>query len=154
MGELGRCGYLINKRYGALLRLSCVTTDLPLREDPPVNLGLQTFCARCLKCARTCPAQAIPAGEPVVVRGVEKWRIDPVRCLLYWDSQGAGCSICQVVCPWSSRPQPFRRLITELTRLVPQSTRVLVKLDDLQFGREYRRVAGPDWAGDDFLEEA
>ena len=38
LGELGRCGYLIHPRLGANLRLTCVTTDLPLAVDAPVDL--------------------------------------------------------------------------------------------------------------------
>ncbi len=153
MGELGRCGYLITKEYGTNLRLSCVTTDLPLEEDAPVDLGIQDFCSKCLKCADACPPQAIPAGEPVVVRGVRKWAIDPVRCLLYWRAEGAGCPICQVVCPWSRPHALFRRLTAEVAMHVPSATRFLVWLDDVFYGRHYRRRALPAWARDDFTRE-
>ena len=153
MGELGRCGFLITKELGTNLRLSCVTTDLPLSADSPVDLGIQDFCAKCLKCARTCPSRAIPFGAPVVVRGVSKWAIDPVRCLLYWDAQGAGCSVCQVVCPWTKPPTPFHRLVAEVAVHLPLSRRFLVWADDLLYGRSYQQRALPEWAEDDYTVE-
>jgi len=107
LGELGRCGYLISKELGANFRLACVTTDLPLATDKPVDLGIQEFCEKCLKCAKNCPVRAIPTGDKVVVRGVEKWQLDAEKCLLYWGSQGGACAICQVVCPWSKPPTRF-----------------------------------------------
>lgn len=116
LGEVGRCGYLVTRELGANLRLSCVTTDLPLALDRPVNLGVQDFCRRCNRCAVNCPVGAIPEGEKVVVRGVRKWMIDPYKCLGFWVSQGSVCGVCQVVCPWSPRrdwlrkePTPFRQ---------------------------------------------
>jgi len=153
MGELGRCGHLITKEHGANVRLSCVTTDLPLELDRAANLGIQDFCHKCQKCVRTCPAGAIPGGEPVVVRGVSKWLMDPVRCLLYWDAQGAGCSICQVICPWSKPPTAFHRLVAEVAVRVPFARRFLAVADDLVYGRQYRQRAVPPWAGDDFASE-
>jgi len=151
MGELGRCGFLITRELGANLRLSCVTTDLPLEADPPVDLGIQDFCRKCEKCARACASRAIPAGEPVVVRGVSKWAIDPARCLLYWDAQGAGCSVCQVVCPWSKSPTLFHRLVAEVAVRFPFARRFLVWADNFFYGSHYEQRAVPDWAGDEFV---
>ncbi|MFQ6079805.1 MAG: hypothetical protein ACE5NJ_11835, partial [Thermodesulfobacteriota bacterium] len=66
LGELGRFGYLITEEFGPRVRLSAVTTSLPLVPDIPVDLGVQKFCARCLKCANTCPSASIPKGGKVV----------------------------------------------------------------------------------------
>ena len=153
MGELGRCGFLITKEFGTNLRLSCVTTDLPLEADPPVDLGVQDFCDKCLKCARACPSRAIPTGDPVVVRGVSKWAIDPVGCLLYWDAQGASCSVCQVVCPWTKPPTLFHRLVAEMAVHLPFGRRFLVWADDLFYGRQYQQRPLPVWARDDFVRD-
>jgi len=146
LGELGRCGYLINKRLGTNLRLACVTTDLPLRYDKPIDLGVQDFCHKCLKCADTCPPRAIPDGEPVDVRGVRKWKIDEEKCLLYWGHIGSACSICQTVCPWSKLPTPFHRLVSEVATRIPASRRFLVWADDRVYGRRFRSAAPPSWA--------
>jgi reductive dehalogenase len=146
MGELARCGYLVTKELGANLRLVCVTTDLPLAADRPVDLGVQDYCEKCLKCAENCPPRAIPFGDKVEVRGVKKWEIDEVKCLLYWGSQGAACGICQVVCPWSKPRTLFHRFVAEVATSVPWSRRFLTKADDWVYGARYQPQPIPDWA--------
>jgi reductive dehalogenase len=145
LGELARCGYLLHPRLGANLRLACVTTDLPLALDPPVDLGVQDFCAKCNKCAVNCPSGAIPKGDPVVVRGVRKWQIDPVKCLLYWAHLGSACTVCQVVCPWSKLPRPFHRFVAQIAIHVPPARRFLVWGDDLVYGARFRPAGAPGW---------
>jgi len=146
LGELARCGYLVSKEFGANLRLVCVTTDLPLAVDRPVDLGVQDYCEKCLKCAENCPSRAIPFGGKTQVRGISKWKIDDVRCLLYWGSQGAACGICQVVCPWSKPRTPFHRLVAEVATRVPWSRRLLTWADDLVYGATYEAKPFPGWA--------
>jgi reductive dehalogenase len=146
LGELGRCGYVINKALGANFRLACVTTDLPLAVDKPVDLGVQDFCEKCQKCARNCPTGAIPTGDEVEVRGVRKWQIDPEKCFLYWGSQGAACAICQIVCPWSKPSSVFHRFVAEGATRIPAARWLLVKADDWAYGAKYTRSPAPDWA--------
>ena len=146
LGEMGRCGYLIHKRLGANLRLACVTTAMPLSLDKPADLGIQDFCRKCLKCATTCPPRAIPQGEAVVVRGVRKWKLDETKCLLYWGHLGSACTICQTVCPWSKPPTLGHRLMAEIAQRVPAARRLLVRADDLFYGREFRPAPPPHWA--------
>jgi len=145
LGELGRCGYLIHPRLGANLRLACVTTDLPLVVDPPVDLGVQHFCETCSKCATTCPSGAIPTGEKVMVRGVRKWQIDPEKCLLYWAHLGSACTICHTICPWSKPPTLPHRLIAEVAFNVTAAHRFLVWADDLVYGKHFRPAPQPGW---------
>jgi len=38
LGELARCGYMVSRKYGANTRISCVTTDMPLRHDEPADI--------------------------------------------------------------------------------------------------------------------
>ena len=146
LGELGRCGYLLHPRLGANLRLACVTTDLPLVLDPPVNLHAQDFCTQCLKCATNCPSGAIPKGDMVVVRGIRKWQIDPVKCLLYWGHLGSACSICQTICPWSKPPTLPHRIVAQTVFHLPQVHRFLVWADDLVYGKRFRPARPPAWA--------
>jgi reductive dehalogenase len=146
LGELGRCGYLMHPRLGANLRLACVTSDLPMALDSPVNLGVQDFCTKCLKCATTCPSGAISEGDKVVVRGVRKWQIDPVKCLLYWGHLGSACSICQTVCPWSKPPTLPHRIVAQVAFNVPFARRFLVWADDLVYGTGFRPAPPPAWA--------
>jgi reductive dehalogenase len=145
VGELGRCGFLITKELGANLRLSCVTTNLPMQPDRPVDLGVQDFCRKCLKCAESCPSGAIPRGEPVVVRGVRKWKIDEVKCLLYWSHKGSACAICQAVCPWSKSRTTLHNLMREIAVHVPPARSWLVRADDLVYGARFRPRPVPEW---------
>ncbi|HER43068.1 MAG TPA: hypothetical protein ENO08_01240, partial [Candidatus Eisenbacteria bacterium] len=56
IGELARAGYAVSRSLGANFRLSCVTTDMPLEHDGPIDIGMQDFCEKCRKCATNCPA--------------------------------------------------------------------------------------------------
>ncbi|MBD3237469.1 MAG: 4Fe-4S dicluster domain-containing protein, partial [Candidatus Eisenbacteria bacterium] len=145
LGELSRAGYLLSKGVGLNTRLAVVTTDLPMPVDPPARLGVQDFCAKCRKCAECCPADCIPTGGKIRVRGVEKWKIDEEQCLLYWGRIGVACTICQVVCPWSKPRSWWHRAIAEIAIRVPWSRRFLVWADDLVYGRRHRRRATPAW---------
>jgi reductive dehalogenase len=146
LGEMGRCGYLIHRRLGANLRLVCVTTDMPLSLDKPVDLGITDFCRKCFKCADTCPPRAIPRDDPVVLRGVRKWKLDEVKCLLYWGHLGSACAICQTICPWSKPPTLVHRLVAEVAVRAPAARRSLVWADDVVYGREFRPARPPAWA--------
>ena len=145
LGELARCGYMISRSYGANTRLSCVTTDMPLAHDEPADLGVQDFCSKCLKCARTCPANAIPTGDKVEVNGTLRWKADAEKCLLYWGRVGAACMICQTVCPWSKSPTAFHRAVAWTAVNVPWSRRALVGLDDVFYGSRFKQKPKPVW---------
>jgi reductive dehalogenase len=145
LGELARSGHLLNRTYGLNLRLSCVTTDMPLEHDDPVDTGVQAFCESCLKCARCCPVGAIPSGEKVAVRGIRKWQMDPEKCLAYWSKVGAACVICQVVCPWTKKPGLFHKSVAHIASKVPWLAKALVLGDDLFYGKRYRSRSKPRW---------
>jgi reductive dehalogenase len=152
LGELARCGYIVTKELGANFRLVCVTTDLPLALDKPVDFGIQDFCEKCLKCADNCPSQAIPSGGKLELRGARKWKVDAEKCYLYWGSQGAACAICQVVCPWTKPRTLFHRFVSQIATRVPAARRFLVKADDWFYGAKYKRAPLPDWARERQLE--
>lgn len=101
LGELGRHGYLISKKHGSRIRLSAVTTDLPLIPDRRIDLGVQNFCEICRKCALNCPSKAIPGTAKQNVRGVEKWQLNIEKCFSYWKNIGTDCALCMKVCPFS-----------------------------------------------------
>ena len=145
LGELARSGHLLHKTYGLNLRLSCVTTNMPLEHDSPVDIGVQDFCERCLKCAKNCPAGAIPYGSKVIANGAKKWKMDPEKCLLYWAKVGAACMICQVVCPWSKAPSLFHRTVAHIASKWGSMTPALVLGDDLFFGKRYKRRPKREW---------
>lgn len=145
LGELARSGYLVNRKLGANFRISTVTTDMPLEHDGPVDLGMQDFCSKCMKCARNCPSGAISKGDKVLVRGVLKWQIDPEACLQYWGHTGYTCSICQSVCPWTKPQTAFHRGVAAAAVHFPWIRRALVLGDDLFYGAGFTPVLPPDW---------
>ncbi len=145
IGELARTGYLVSRKLGANFRLSTVTTDMPLRLDEPVDIGIQDFCEKCRKCARLCPSGAIEAGDKKLVRGVWKWKINPEACLSYWNKAGYTCSICQSVCPWTKPGNIFHELVAALAVNMPALRRALVIGDDVFYGRNFRPERDPEW---------
>ena len=101
LGEIGRNGLLITKKYGPRVRLGVVTTDLSLMEDRPAEFGIAQFCRECEKCVKTCPGKAIPAGEEVEIEGIKRWKINSEECYRRWRALGTDCGICLANCPFS-----------------------------------------------------
>lgn len=99
LGELGKHGSLINRTYGASLRLAGVLTDMPLDVDSATTFGVDDFCHLCRLCTDSCPPDAIFKTKQTV-RGEEKWYVDFDACIPYFN-QTQGCGICIAVCPWS-----------------------------------------------------
>jgi Pyruvate/2-oxoacid:ferredoxin oxidoreductase delta subunit len=113
LGELGKHGSLINRRYGPRFRLGYVLTDLPLVADRPDALAVDDFCASCRLCTRECPPQAIFETKQWV-RGALKWYVDFDRCVPYFNDT-FGCNICIKVCPYS-RPGVSESLVQKMLR--------------------------------------
>ena len=101
LGEIGRNGLLITKKYGPRVRLGVVTTDLPLAVDSPMEFGVTQFCRECEKCVRTCPGKAIPSGPEVEADGIKRWKINSAECYKKWRVLGTDCGICLASCPFS-----------------------------------------------------
>jgi reductive dehalogenase len=112
LGELGRNGLLISRKYGPRIRLCKVFTDLPLIEDEPIEFGVTRFCELCKKCAVQCPGNAITKGEmttdPINISsaegGVRKWYVNGEKCFKFWAKNGSDCGNCIRVCPFN---KPF-----------------------------------------------
>jgi reductive dehalogenase len=141
LGELGRNGFMVSKEFGPRVRLGSVTTDLPLAIDSPVDLGVLPFCEECKKCATNCPSRSIPEGGKVVVRGVEKWQINPDTCLRYWASNPTkwfNCSLCIATCPWSKPNRWWHRASTWSAARSSLARKMLLWLDDLVYGKTPR----------------
>jgi len=113
LGELGKHGSLINRQYGAGLRLAGVTTDMPLVATKPDHFGADEFCATCQVCTRTCPPGAI-SNNKQMVRGVERWYVDFDKCIPYF-AESASCGICIAECPWT-RPDARPKLLATMAR--------------------------------------
>jgi epoxyqueuosine reductase QueG len=110
VGELGRNGLVINKKFGARVHMpDPIMTDLPLVGDEPVDIGVEDFCKICRKCANTCPTNSIPFGDKVVHNGVEKYKINWLTCYKlrpYVHDHWGSCLTCAAVCPYT-KPQAW-----------------------------------------------
>jgi len=112
-GELGKHGSIINRQFGSAIRLSAVTTDMPLVADSRDEFGADDYCMRCKACSNGCPPGAI-ADEKQLVRGDNKWYVDFDKCIPYF-GEALGCAICLSICPWS-RPDNAETIIQSLVR--------------------------------------
>jgi reductive dehalogenase len=145
LGELGRLGYLITERFGPRVRLFAVSTDLPLVPDKPVDLGVEGFCERCLKCADSCPSRSIPHGQKGVTNGIERWKLNEETCFDYWAKVGTDCSVCMGVCPFSRPDRPLHRFVRWFIRRSPVAQRVFPQIDNVIYGKKWRPRKVPDW---------
>jgi ferredoxin len=121
LGELGKHGSLISRRFGAGVRLAGVTTDMPLTATAPDRFGGDDFCAACQVCTRECPPGAI-IEQKQMVRGVERWYVDFDKCIPYF-AEAASCGICIAVCPWTRpdvRPKLLATMARRLGRIPPE----------------------------------
>src|SRR5580698_2043235 len=122
LGELGKHGSLISRRFGSGVRLAGVTTDMPLVATAPDRFGADEFCTTCQVCTQACPPGAITADKQMV-RGVERWYVDFDKCIPYF-AESASCGICIAECPWS-RPEVRPKLLATMAnrlRQVPASS--------------------------------
>ena len=145
LGELGRLGLLITPQYGPRVRLSVVTTDLPLLPGKPIHFGVQHFCTICKKCAVNCPSASIDKGEKQVYNGVEKWLSDQDNCYRYWRIQGTDCALCIKVCPYSYPRAPMHNLIRWIVRRNNLARRLAFTGDRFFYGQNptpFNRLPG------------
>lgn len=148
LGEYGRHGLLITKKFGPRVRIGKIFTDLPLAHDKPIKFGVKEFCEVCRRCSNACPPQAIPHAEPqreIInqsnIIGIKKWTVDAEKCFRFWINQGTDCTICIRVCPYN---KDFRKWYFRIARWFA-GTRlrsIVLRLDGwLGFGRR----KSPDW---------
>jgi ferredoxin len=144
MGELGRHGIMITKELGSCLKLTTVTTDIPLVYDSPVDIGVNEFCQDCRVCAESCPSGAIPHGGKRIVRGVEKWIINPEACYRVWNETGTDCGVCVASCPWT-KPRTFiHRLASEFATRKKKAGWWMSRADKIVYGK-FRPQPVPSW---------
>lgn len=147
LGEMGRLGYLMTKQYGPRIRLSAVTTDLPLVTDQPIDIGVEDFCRYCKKCAHCCPSKSIPVDEePKVSNGIQRWKLNAESCFDYWGKVGTDCDVCMRVCPWSHADTLPHWIIKFLVSRNRHSRRLFTYLDDVFYGRKPKPKPAPSWA--------
>jgi len=146
LGELSRAGFLMTKELGLGLRLSTVTTDMPLEHDGPVDIGAQSFCERCKLCAENCPSGAIPSGEKTEYNGITKWKLDEEKCYRFWQAVGTDCSLCMVNCPWTKPPTWIHRLMSTIAGIPGPHQSFMVWADQVFYHR------GRPWARPAYME--
>jgi len=147
LGELSRMGYLLTRELGPRVRLSAVTTDLPLVPDKPVDIGSEDFCRICKKCAVCCPSQSIPMGDQEEVNGSLRWKLNEQTCFEYWGKVGTDCNRCMMVCPWGhARTFPHKLIVAMITRNA-LARRIFSIMDDIFYGKQPKPKAGPHWTG-------
>ncbi len=135
LGELGRNNILVADKYGSRVRIGAITTDLKLRADKPVDLGVDDFCRICKKCAVNCPSRALSMDEKDVVRGIEKWPTNIESCYSLWRSYGTDCGICMAVCPFSHRNNWFHNFIRFLIKKIHLIRPFALWLDNMIYKR-------------------
>jgi epoxyqueuosine reductase len=138
LGELGRNAKLIHPSFGPRCRISKVITDLPLVPDHPISFGVTAFCDACKKCAKKCPADALPMGdrsyEPVGdfnSKGVLCWQADHLRCREYWTKVGTNCGLCVQNCPYNKPKGVGHWLVKSAIATLPVFNAFAVRCDDL-----------------------
>jgi len=152
LGTIGRMGLLMTPDLGPRVRISVVTTSLPLpvKKQKPDPSTLH-FCHHCQKCARNCPASAIPEGPRTKEGGVDRWKIDSERCYHFWTTSGTDCGRCISVCPYSHPDNAFHRFIRWGIKNNLVFRRVAIKLDDVFYGPKPAVQRMPRWS--DIREE-
>lgn len=147
LGSIGRMGLLMTPRLGPRVRISVVTTMLPLSyaSKPPDRTTLH-FCHLCKKCARTCPSSAIPEGPRKMINGAQRWQINSDKCYHFWTTSGTDCGRCITACPYSHPDNGFHGFIRWGIKNNLLFRRMAIKLDDLFYGKKPEIKEMPDWS--------
>ena len=139
LGELGRNNILVADRFGSRVRIGAVTTEAPLEQDDPVDLGVRHFCEICRKCAENCPSRSLSLGRPVLVRGAIKWPTEVESCYRYWRTVGTDCGICMACCPFSHKSNWLHGIVRWAIRRSRLAARIALRCDDFIYSRSWAR---------------
>jgi epoxyqueuosine reductase len=104
LGCIGRHGLLIEPTAGSNHRLGAVFTNISNLDEYFDNtnehMWIQDFCAKCGKCIRKCPVDAINQ-EPSTNENGYTTCIDYKMCGVEFGDK-YGCNICVAVCPFTT----------------------------------------------------
>lgn len=147
LGEIGRMGLLMTPRLGPRVRLSVITTELELPEDPrKMDHSMPEFCQFCEKCATVCPSQAIPkGGMKPDENGIIRWKIDQERCFTYWCQTGTDCGRCIALCPYSHNDNLLHNSVRFLIRHAYFFRRFAALFDDWLYGAKPQPSTDCGW---------
>ncbi len=141
LGEQGRHSIVITPELGCNFRPAVITTNLPLKPDKPIDIGVKDFCSYCKICAEVCPSGAIPMGGEVEIRGYRRFDIDTAKCLNMWNSTlgSMGCRLCIAVCPYTRKANWLHKTALKVSMNDPTGLS-----DKLLTGLQKRFYEGPD----------
>jgi len=145
IGQMSRMGYLITEKFGARIRLAAVLTNMPLKEDRPVDLGVDEFCQACKKCAESCPSRSIPKEGKVVKNGLLRWLLNDESCHDYWGRAGTDCGVCMIICPYSRPDRFLHRLVKWLLKHSTAARKILPHLDNVIYGKIWKTRRTLPW---------
>ncbi|MCF6169404.1 MAG: reductive dehalogenase [Bacteroidales bacterium] len=146
LGEIGRMGLLMTPKLGPRVRISVVTTNLPLVINRPLNdYSVIDFCTICNKCAEACPGQAISLEPQQEINGVKRWQVKQEKCFTLWCSLGTDCGRCISVCPYSHPDNLLHNLVRAGNKNSSLFRKVALKLDDYFYGRKPPPAKMPEW---------
>jgi len=144
IGQIGRHGLIVNKRYGSRIRLGAITTDAELTLDTPVDFKLPKACEACRKCATLCPVGAIPQGSIIDDYDKQVRSIDHEACFSVWKKFGTDCGICVAACPYSRVGSTLKSGSGSYSRSDSGSGKALSKPGDPDFLKSFMfGKAGP-----------
>jgi reductive dehalogenase len=146
LGVIGRMGLLMTPDLGPRVRISVVSTSMPLIQSPskPDRTTLH-FCDLCKKCADNCPVAAIPKGPQTKTEDISRWQISSEKCYHFWTVSGTDCGRCLTVCPYSHPDDWFHRFIRWGIKNNLLFRHLAVKLDNVFYGRKPSIRPLPDW---------
>lgn len=146
LGEIGRMGLLMTPKLGPRVRISVVTTDLPLLVDKIIfDKTMIEFCRKCKKCATVCPSNAIPFEGLSEIDGAWRWQVNSEACYTFWCQIGTDCSRCMGACPYSHPDNILHNIVRLGIKNSSLFRRLAIFLDDFFYGEKPAPTPLPEW---------
>jgi epoxyqueuosine reductase len=149
LGELSRLNRMLSPRWGPMVRVFKVITDLPLAPTKPIDAGIFRYCRDCKKCAEFCPSNALsmetePSWEvqgPWNNPGVKTYYEKAPNCFSQWLKLGGhDCGICLACCPLSRQDTSLIHIHDFVRRVIsttPAFNKIITKLyTDPGYGKD------------------
>lgn len=104
LGCIGRHGLLIEPKSGPNHRLGAIFTNISNFDEyfdsTNEHMWIKDFCAKCGKCIKKCPGNAIN-NEPTVNENGYTTCIDYKKCGVEFGDK-FGCNVCVAICPFTT----------------------------------------------------
>jgi epoxyqueuosine reductase QueG len=104
LGTFGVNNMLLTPRYGPRVRFTSILTTAPLPPDPIMEGEL---CVRCMRCVRSCPAQALEEGD--YPKNLTQKDLCTEYNLGLAGRHISPCGVCIKVCPVGADRKAFGR---------------------------------------------